>query len=173
MKAPCYNESMTPQVLIENLLAILKDFPDIDLVYLFGSRVSGKTGPMSDYDLAIFGAARGNAFATQIQFQHALAMLLKTERVDVVLLNTAPIELAYQIIATGKVLYQKDAYTRVEYEAEILGKYGDYLPILRSYKSETLNGDAHAKRIQRYREALRRTQRTLGTARTSPQSRTR
>lgn len=53
---------------------------------------------------------------------------------------------------------------------QVLGKYGDYLPTLRVFQQQTLHGDAHAKRVQRYREALRRTQRTLDQAGISPQS---
>jgi predicted nucleotidyltransferase len=158
---------MTLSILIENLPSVLVNFPNISLVYLFGSRVMGQIGPMSDYDLAIFDASLDKGFTTQIQFQHALVKLLNTERVDVVLLNRASVELAYHIIAAGKLLYQMDTYTRVEFEAQVLGQYGDFLPILRSYRNQTLQGDNHAKRVQRYREALGRTQRTLGPARTS------
>jgi hypothetical protein len=125
---------------------------------------------MSDYDLAIFDASAKNEYATQSQFQHALVMLLNTERVDVILLKRAPVEFTFQIISGGKLLYQKDTYTRVEFEAQVLGKYGDYLPTLLSFKKQILGGDAHAKRIQRYREALGRTQRTLGSVGTSPPS---
>ena len=37
----------------EILPGILANLPGICLVYLFGSQVTGATGPMSDYDLAI------------------------------------------------------------------------------------------------------------------------
>jgi hypothetical protein len=50
-----------------------------------------------------------------------LARALDTDRVDVVLLNHAPIELAYAVIAQGEVLYQRDLATRVEYEAYVMG----------------------------------------------------
>jgi predicted nucleotidyltransferase len=150
-----------------NLPDILADFPEISLVYLFGSRVAGQVGPMSDYDVAILVDSPDENLTIQARFQHALVKLLNTERVDVVLLNRAPIELAYHIIASGEPLYQKDVYTRVEYEAHVLSLYGDYLPFLRSNKRQVLSGGENAKRVQRYREALRRTQRTLGQARTS------
>lgn len=55
---------MALPVLIENLPVVLADFPDISLVYLFGSRVTGQIGPMSDYDLAIFAA--GNALSSTL-----------------------------------------------------------------------------------------------------------
>jgi uncharacterized protein len=148
---------MSIPVLIENLPALLSEFPDISLVYLFGSRVSVQTGPMSDFDIAILTAAPHNGFTTQVQFQHALSRLLNAERVDVVLLNRTSIELAYHIISTGKLCFQKNIYIRVKFEADVLSRYGDYLRILRTFKNQTLQGGAHAKRVQRYRETLRRT----------------
>ncbi|MDD5368801.1 MAG: nucleotidyltransferase domain-containing protein, partial [Anaerolineaceae bacterium] len=143
---------------------------EISLVYLFGSQVTGQIGPMSDYDLAIFDASRGDEFTTQAEFHHAVVALLGTQRVDIVSLNQVPVELAYHIISTGMLLYQKDLYTRVEYEAQVLGKYGDYLPTLREYKNQILQGDAYARRVQRYREALGRAHRPLGAPRTTPRS---
>ena len=161
---------MTLSVLIDQLPSILADFPGIGLVYLFGSQVTGQTGPMSDYDLAIFDESGEDEVEVQARFQYAIAKHLDTERVDVVLIHHAPIELAYQIIASGKLLYQKNLLTRVEVESRILGKYGDYLPVLRLFQQQTLHGDPHGKRVQRYREALRRTQRSLGQARTPPRT---
>jgi uncharacterized protein len=161
---------MTHQVLIEQLPSILEDFPGIDLVYLFGSQVTGKVGPMSDYDLAIVTKPGMDDLTIQAQFQYAISRLLDNERVDVVLIKNAPIELAYHVIANGTLLYQRNLYTRVEFEAMILGKYGDYLPTLRIFQQQNLDGDPDGKRVQRYREALRRTQRSLGEARTTPRS---
>jgi len=148
------------------LPGILANFPGISLVYLFGSQASGETGPMSDYDLAIFTEPLEEDNVIQAEFQHALALALHTHRVDVVLLRRAPIELAYHIIAGGKPIYKRDTFTQVEFEAQVLGRYGDYLPVLRSQRDQILAGDENAKRIQRYREALGRTQRTPGPART-------
>ena len=157
---------MSIEVAANHLSGILANFPGISLVYLFGSQVTGATGPMSDYDLAIFEDSQGRNASTQIDFQHAFALALKTSRVDVISLHRAPIELAYAIISSGKCLYQRDILTRVEYEARVLSQYGDYLPVLRSQKEQILLGAKDDKRIQRYREALGRTQRTLGEART-------
>ncbi len=59
------------------------------------------------------------------------------------------------------MVYQRDEETRVEYEAEIMGRYGDYLPILHAKRRDILQGEAHAARVQSYRAALGRTERTL------------
>jgi uncharacterized protein len=151
--------------LSQALPGILVNFPGISLVYLFGSQVEGETGPMSDFDLAIVDDSLEDD-VIQAQFQHALVLALQTDRVDIVLLKRAPIELAYHVIAGGKLIYKKDTYAQVEFEAQVLGLYGDYLPVLRSQRDQILEGDENARRIQRYRKALGRTQRTLGPART-------
>jgi predicted nucleotidyltransferase len=143
---------------------LAKCFPgtsQVCLAYLFGSRASGNIGPQSDYDFGVLLDYGSDIPANRDELMHVLVTFLDTERVDVIILNEAPIELAYAVIAQGVVLYQRDLATRVEYEATVMGLYGDYLPVLRQQRREILQGDDYAKRVQRYREALGRTQRTL------------
>jgi predicted nucleotidyltransferase len=122
---------MARQTLIEKIPLVLDKYPDIGLVYLFGSQVSGDLGPMSDYDPAIFDLTHDAGYETQLQFQHDLAKLLNTDRVDVVLLNCAPVELAYHIISEGKILYERDTYSSREkygagYTARTYPKAGNW-----------------------------------------------
>jgi predicted nucleotidyltransferase len=72
---------------------------DIDLVYLFGSRVKGDVGPMSDYDIGVLIRQDADRRQVAARFTHALAHLIGSDAIDVVLLNTATIELAYAVIA--------------------------------------------------------------------------
>ena len=146
----------------DKLSIILASSEGVHLVYLFGSRVQGSPGPMSDYDLGLLVDPAIDSPPVQARLAHELACALGTDRVDVVLLDRAPIELAYAIIAQGQVLFERDVATRVEYEAQVLSRYGDYLPVLRAQRDDILQGDKHAHRVQRYRAALGRTERTLG-----------
>jgi predicted nucleotidyltransferase len=152
---------MFAQSLSAQIKKLLFDFPEISLVYLFGSQVTGQVGPMSDVDLAILVDFHSESEQTWARFTHELSCWLQTDRVDVIILNQVTIELAYHVIATGRLLYERDTATRVEYEAHVMGMYGDYLPVLRAQRNQILKGDADAKRVQRYRTALRRTQRAL------------
>ena len=79
-----------------------------------------------------------------------------------VLLNRAPVELAYAVVAQGTLLVEQDAATRIEYEADVLSRYADYLPVLRAQREDILKGGEHVRRVQRYRAALGRTGRSLG-----------
>lgn len=155
----------------EKLKAIFDDFAadlgDVLLAYLFGSRIDNTVGPLSDYDFGVFCDHTADQTTLRARLYHSLANELGTEAVDVIILNNAPIELAFSIVSYGHLLYERDVKTRVDYEARIMGLYFDYLPILRAARREIVGGTDHATRIQRYREAFRRTQRTLGEIRTT------
>jgi uncharacterized protein len=147
--------------LIEQLMAYFATLAGVDLVYLFGSRVGENIGPMSDYDLAIQVANGTDTEYLSSRIIHEAKINLGIAPVDLVFLNNAPIELAYAIIAQGICLYQKDPQTRIEFEANVLSRYCDYLPVLRAQRKDILKGGDDVRRVQRYREALRRTERTL------------
>ena len=136
---------------------------EVRLVYLFGSQVDGEVGPLSDVDLGLLLAPRAPVAAIRSRLAHAFSAVVEDIPVDLVILNRAPIELAYAVIAQGKILYERDRAERIEYEADVMSRYGDYLPYLRAQRQEILEGVGDERRVRRYREALGRTQRALST----------
>jgi len=132
----------------------------IDLAYLFGSRASGRAGPVSDFDIAVL-YAESQSTIMRYELARDLKSILKTDALDLVVLNNSPIELRYAVIASGIVVYQVNVKTRVEYEALTLSLYGDYLPVLRSQREDILKEGNNEAGIQRYRAALGKTQRLL------------
>jgi uncharacterized protein len=153
---------MDGQVLFDELSAKIPEISGINLVYLFGSRLSGNIGPMSDYDLGVLVENPADSERIMAELSHMAAIIFETDRVDVVPLNHAPVELAFAVIAQGECIFQKDTATRVEYEARVMSMYGDYLPVLRAQREDILRGDNNGRRVQRYRDALGRTERTIG-----------
>ena len=141
---------------------IFRSSPGLRLAYLFGSRASGAAGPSSDHDYAVLLDPGVDHERTRSELARQLAAALSSPRIDVVVLNGAPIELSYAVIAGGKVVFQRDTVTRVEYEAHVLGRYGDMLPMLRAQRADILRGGSDEPRVQRYRAALGRTERALG-----------
>lgn len=110
---------------------------EVRLAYLFGSRAGGKTGPLSDFDFGVLLTDDADPDA-RYHLAGELAGLLGVPRVDVIPLEKAPIELAYNVVATGERLYEQDVATRVDFEAKVLSKYGDYLPVLRRQREEII-----------------------------------
>ncbi len=140
---------------------------EVLLAYIFGSQATGKPGPISDYDFGIL--VRSPSAEMRYRLSHDLAKILKTEQVDIIFLNRAPVELAYAVITQGQVIYQRTLAIRVEIEAQILSRYGDYLPILRTQRHDILKGGRYEAGVQRYRAAFRRTERTLAAIRATPE----
>lgn len=153
---------MDTDALKAHLPAILQQVPGVRMLYLFGSRAAGREGPNSDYDVAVLADPAVDGPTLRSELAHELTKALGTECIDVLILNRAPVELAYAVVATGRRLYEADLATRVEYEAGVGSRYADYLPVLRAQRASILQGDGNGRRAQRYRAALGRTRRTLG-----------
>ncbi|HHY55436.1 MAG TPA: nucleotidyltransferase domain-containing protein [Chloroflexi bacterium] len=145
-----------------HIQAIAHSHSQVRLVYLFGSSVDGEIGVMSDVDLAVLLTHDSPLFHTRAQLTHLFSIALASKPIDLIILNVAPVELAYAVIAQGKLLYQRELAERIEYEANIMSRYGDYLPLLRAQRQDILKGEQHERRVQRYRAALGRTQRSIG-----------
>jgi predicted nucleotidyltransferase len=158
---------MGKDVIIERLLPILSNTSDVVLAYLFGSQVDDTAGPISDIDLAILFEERVDILRVRSRLGYELGKELQHQPLDIISLREASIELAYAIISQVICIYQNDNAVRVEFEAQVLSRYGDYLPVLRSQRQEILGEKGDGRRVQRYREALRRTERTLSQIRTT------
>ncbi len=104
-------------------------------IYLFGSYAAGSPNSRSDLDLAFLYDARAyrqDPFATSASahlFAARLAVLLDLET-DVVILNSASVELAYEVATTGVCIFAADADRRLEYEALARSLYYDFKPFL-------------------------------------------
>jgi len=153
--------------IVETLRRVISKHPNIILAYLFGSQVRGEIGPLSDIDVALLLDDADEPGVIRSNLRASLTAAIDQERVDVVFLNRAPVELSYAIVVGGELIYERDAYARVEYEAKTMSLYCDYLPVLRAQRDDLLRGGEHETRVQRYREALGRTERTLSALRSA------
>lgn len=120
---------------IKNLLDIFKLYPQVKLVYFFGSRAKGKYGALSDYDFAVYldEKDKKKRFDLRLHLMGKLSAALRADAVDVVVLNdTQSPELKYSIIKEGKLMYKKEPY-KVSLEPLILNEYFDFMYGLRKY----------------------------------------
>ena len=119
----------------KNLNSIFKLHPKIKLVYFFGSKAKRKAGPLSDYDFAFYVEEKDKKriFELQLKLIKDLTRFLKTDKVDILMLNLieGP-ELKYNIINEGKLIYEKEPY-KVLIEPRILNEYFDFRMSLLRY----------------------------------------
>ena len=105
------------------------------VVYLFGSFARNRERAKSDIDLAFLvdhAKYQMDAFEATVPV-HMIAgkMGMELDRaVDVSVLNSASLEIAYEIITTGHLLFESDVELRLQYEIKIKGMYFDFQPFL-------------------------------------------
>lgn len=120
---------------INNLVKIFEGFPEVKLAYFFGSKANGTDGPLSDYDFAVYLSEKDKRkrFELKLNLMGKLSLALRTDAVDVVILNdTESPELKYSIVHDGKLIYEVEPY-RVLIEPKILNEYFDFIYGLRKY----------------------------------------
>jgi predicted nucleotidyltransferase len=154
-------------VIVGPIQHVIAGYPNVILGYLFGSQVQGNVGRLSDVDIALLLDKIDEPQTFRSDLRSSMAAAIDRERIDLVFLNKVPLELAFAIIAHGELIYERDTFERVEYEATIMSLYCDYLPVLRAQRADILNGEEYETRVQRYREALGRTERTLSALRSA------
>jgi uncharacterized protein len=113
---------------LEKIKKIFSTYPDILLAYFFGSQATGDAGPLSDYDFAIYLDSKEAEKAYDIKFKlmDELGRLLKTDNIDVVILDlTDQPELKYNIIKDGILLLEVKPH-KVLLEPRVLNEFFDF-----------------------------------------------
>ena len=62
-----------------------------------------------------------------------LVISLGADKIDLVILNVAGVELEHKVIATGRLLFSRDEAERIEYEEGVLLRYLEIKPYLDEY----------------------------------------
>jgi predicted nucleotidyltransferase len=108
--------------------------PDIDAVYMFGSYARKRANPLSDIDIGILlneNVPPGSYFARRLQYMAQCAGVLRTDRVEVVLLNEVSAHLAHEVISCRTILFERNPEHRVRFEVDTIKKYLDFKPFMR------------------------------------------
>lgn len=102
----------------------------VSVAWLFGSRARGEERPDSDADVAVLLRTRTEPPGLRLQdeISVALAEALRVGAVDLVILDTAPLDLRGRVLEEGRLLWSGDEPLRVRYTVETLSRYHDVRP---------------------------------------------
>ena len=99
---------------------------DILFAYLFGGLARKKARPLSDVDIAVY-CEEGSFFPEKkLEILGNLAGILRTDEIDLVVLNRAPLTLKMKILENKKVIVDKDPSLRHRYESLTMRQYFDF-----------------------------------------------
>ena len=110
---------------IEELSVALNNNPDISFAYLFGSQAAGRTSKFSDIDVAVFLNSDPDG-KKRLEILGDVIDAVKSNRVDLVILNSAPLPLKSRVIKTGQLLVDNDPFARHVFESNTVRSYIDF-----------------------------------------------
>jgi predicted nucleotidyltransferase len=104
----------------------LDSHPDVIFAYLFGSLSRGSKKPPGDVDIAVYLAHRGDFGEKKMELLGALADILQTDDIDLIVLNTTGLPLAMNVLKNKRVLVDKEPFKRHAFESLTMRKYFDF-----------------------------------------------
>lgn len=127
---------------IDKIKEILKQYfqnhPEIEVAYIFGSTAQGKINVLSDIDIAIIlDSQQVNEklyrYGYKAEILTDLIKLLKTNNVDLVILNEANSLLRHRVLYFGNLIYSKNEKKRIQFQIDTINKYNDFRQLIRPH----------------------------------------
>ncbi len=118
---------------------------NITVIYLFGSFAEDKTMPFSDIDIGILltqeamvdtGKDMGEIYN---QVYDVLTDIFPSRNIDIVFLQKAPLELRFDVITHGRILYESSRDVSLKFEEDTMILYADFKPLLTEINETILN----------------------------------
>ena len=129
--------AMDAQSSVERLRQAFKDREQgVAAVYLFGSVARGESRSGSDLDVAVLlepAPERGTFESLRLDLRAALESDLG-RKVDLVVLNHAPPDLAHRVLRDAVLIIEPDPSARVRFEVRARNEYWDLKPYLDEYR---------------------------------------
>jgi predicted nucleotidyltransferase len=144
---------MATGVISELVSKYLTGYSEVLAAYLYGSQAEGRASALSDIDIGVLtrdGLAEEHLWRLEDALAADLRPVLYTDKVDLIVLNLAPLRIRYEVITRGEVLYSADDGARADFESYSLRRYWDFKKYAEEYDRCFLT---------RIKEALDETQR--------------
>ncbi len=140
-KQPCLYIIME-KIRIKKLESYFKNQKNIRLAYLFGSQAKNKAGKLSDIDIGIYLNEKvKNKDKTCIKIINDLTDILKSDKIDLVLMNISSPSIKFNIVKNG-ILLKGLIKDKIELESMIIDYYID------SEYYENIYSKALSKRLE-------------------------
>ncbi len=113
---------------MENLKNLFKKKDYIELAYLFGSAARGKEGKLSDIDLGVYLTeilSKKERFEKRLELISDITSVLKTNKLDLIIMNDASISLNFEIIKANNPIFVRNETKKIDVEVLIMAKYLD------------------------------------------------
>ena len=94
--------------------------------YIFGGLASGEQRPLSDVDIAVYLDGCVDKAEVKLDIIGAVSDVLKTDEIDLVILNDASISLVGKILRNKRLIADKQPFLRHAFESLALREFFDF-----------------------------------------------
>lgn len=101
----------------------------VELAYLFGSVAEHTAGPLSDVDIGVYLSetlTEKERIYKRIDLINELSNLLKSDKLDFIVINDASPVLRFEIIRPNVTIFSRNENLRVDVECRIMSEYLDW-----------------------------------------------
>jgi len=130
---------------VDQLRSVFAEHPAVRAAYLFGSEATDRSQSNSDVDLAVVVDEGRWDSSDKIQLITECMDAAERDRVDIVVLNGAPLVLQFEAVRPNRPLYGAADFDHGDFFSRILRMYWDFVPYLRhqrkAYKRRLLTED--------------------------------
>ena len=118
--------SADKDTLIAGTREVLQRHAEVIFAYLFGGLAKHDMLPLSDIDIAVYVDRSANLDQEKLDLLGDLMDELRTDEIDLVILNVAQLPLSARVLRNNQILLDRDPFLRHSYESRILREYFDF-----------------------------------------------
>ena len=150
---------------IPEIVEAISGDPDVVALFSFGSLAEGRLTPLSDLDFAVLVSKRlteRQRFEKHIELIGVFNSVLRTDEIDLVVLNDTPLKFGHRILKTGKLLCLRNKEELIDFSEKVVKLYLDFRFFETASKAPFSRGRGimdervleHLKRLNQYRLRL-------------------
>jgi predicted nucleotidyltransferase len=113
----------------------------VAIVYLFGSKATGRASRLSDIDIGIVlktPASERDPRTLYHMLYQLFSEVYPRSKLDIVFLQTASLSLQYAVINEGKIIFEEDPRHTADYEQGVINQYLDFRTVLDFFDRVTM-----------------------------------
>lgn len=113
----------------------------IAIVYLFGSKATGRESPISDIDIGVVLKNAPSVKDARDIYQKLYELFTEiypSEKLDIVFLQDASLPLQYSAICEGRILFEADPIFTADFKHYVMNQYLDFRSILDYFDKITM-----------------------------------
>jgi predicted nucleotidyltransferase len=114
---------------VPEIVRAVSDDPAVSGFFSFGSLAEGRLAPLSDLDFALLLSSRlskSERVEKHLELIGLFNSVFRTDEIDLVVLNDAPLKLCHRVLKTGQLLHIGNQRELIDFSEKVVKLYLDF-----------------------------------------------